>query len=621
MGRILKNMAIVVPAILAMALLCVANTHPLLASRANVQNFKQPLLQKVTPVSGSSSVELYPVLLVEFSDVKFSVKEPARAFSEFFNGKGYNANGASGSVAEYLDVNFRGKRKFAFEVSDVISLENPVQVYGAPSGTFNDTDVMQLVKDACSAAKASGTDFSRYDNDGDGKVDNVAIVFAGYSESDGGDPNFIWPHQQYMPQRATSGEGVDFASYTCTSELSGIQGATISPPGTFCHEFAHYLGLQDMYDVNGEEEGISPALYGSLSIMDKGNLLNNGNTPPYFNAVEREMLGIAEIVDLVPDKIYNLKPVQESDVLYRMKSSNEGEYFLLENRVAKGWDAHIGGSGLVVYHIDKSGGVYAGIPSVERWGYNNINTFAGHECVRVIAALGKGGDVTEVFYPGKGNVRSLVSWEGKMPLRDWGGHSVGIGIENISFVGDMVTFRTVEDYSLDPDLPAVADCRVTAFQREMKVEWNPGSQDIETGRWLVKWKFNEGEQNFITREADTSCFWISGIKPGGEYEIQVSVLNGKSYGTPAAVEATTVPYTSMYPYIYVRNGGYGKGDEMDLRVINLVAKHVSVAWQVDGVPVEGDSICLNKEGKVSIMAIIKYQDGSEEKIYKKVEVR
>ncbi len=615
MGRISRYMAFMVMALVAGAYLPVANAVP------NIQNFKQPAAGKVLAAATDSPAEVYPVLLVEFADVKFSVKDPKGQFNNLFNGANYNANGAYGSVAEYFHENFRGKRRFAFEVSDVVSLDNPVEVYGAPSGSFNDTDVAQLVKDACAVAVEGGMDFSRYDNDSDGKVDNVLIVFAGYSEPGGGNPNSIWPHQSFLPLRNIIGNGMELASYTCSAELGGQEGNEIAAPGTFCHEFAHYLGLQDLYDTNGEEEGAAPGLYGTLSIMDNGNLLDKGNTPPYFNAVEREILGICEVEDLLPDKIYNLKPVQESDVVYRVKSSNEGEYFLLEYRVAKGWDAHIGGSGLVVCHVDKSNKVYGGISSSDRWKYNNLNSFASHECVRVMSASGAGADVAGVFFPGGGNVRSLVSWEGKMPLRDWGGHSVGIGIKDISFIGDVVSFRTVGDYAYDRSLPGVKDCRALAFQRDIKVGWSCNEDDEGVSEWIVKWKFSEGAQNFVTVRTDSCTFWLSDIKPGGEYEIQVSALRGDLYGPPSVVEATTLPISSMYPYIFVKGKGYRKGDVMDLRVINLVEQHESIKWLADGIPVSGNSICLEKEGDVQITAIIRYNDGSEEKIYKTVEVR
>ncbi len=618
MGIVMKNMALCFLLLLWGILVPSAKTMP------NIQNLEQSYASVVPAQETDSTLEIYPVLLVEFEDVKFSLPDPKRQFNEYFNGKGYAHNGATGSVAEYLDANFRGKALFGFDVSDVISLKNPIAVYGAHGTAFNDVDVLQLVKDACAEAVVLGMDFARYDNDNDGKVDNVAIVFAGYSEAEGGGDNAIWPHQKFPAGRELAGDVPEIFSYTCTAELSGAKDTVISAIGTFCHEFAHYLGLPDLYDANGAEEGEAPALYGPLSIMDKGNFLNMGRTPPYFNAVERELLGLCGVEDLLPDRHYTIRPVQDTDVLYRINTSNEGEYFLLECRDAEGWDAYIGGSGLVVYHIDKSEKVYGGISCSDRWQFNNLNCYSPHECVRVVSASGCGAAVPNLFYPGGADVLQLVSWQGEMPLKDWGGHSVGIGIVDISFSGGAVSFRTVSDYAFDKDLPAVNGCRVCGYQKDIKIEWSApladegGGEDLE---WLVKWRLVGNTGRFMSAHTDTAGFWIEGINPGVEYEIQVSVLDGNRYGSPAELKAKSIPVTSIYPYIHVRAGGYSKGDVMDLRVINLVEEHISVSWHVNGNPVHGNSFRFEEEGETAVMATIKYNDGSEEKIYKNIDVR
>ena len=615
MGIFSKNMALCILLLLLGGMASNAKTMP------NIINLEQSSSPIVAAPQADSTLKKFPVLLVEFVDVKFSLPDPQKQFNEYFNGKDYAQNGATGSVAEYLNENFKGKAHFGFDVYDVIALGNPIAFYGAHGETFNDVDVLQLVKDACVKAAALGLDFSRYDNDNDGKVDNVAIVFAGYSEAEGGGDDAIWPHQKFPGGRELSGDVPEIFSYTCTAELSGAKDTIISAIGMFCHEFAHYLGLPDLYDANGEEEGAAAALYGPLSIMDKGNFLNMGRTPPYFNAVERELLGLCEVEDLLPDRNYTAVPVQDADVIYRIRTSNEGEYFLLECRDAKGWDAHIGGSGMVVYHVDKSSKVYGGIPCSDRWLFNNLNCYSQHECVRVISASGSGASVPDLFFPGGANVRQFVSWQGEMPLKDWGGHSVGIGIVDISFVGGTVSFRTVPDYAFDKDLPPVNGCRAYEYQKDIKVEWISPSDDGEKCEWLVKWRLAGNTGKFMSACTDTASFWLKGINPGMEYEIHVSALDGNRYGYPAELKAKSIPVTSIYPYIHVKAGGYSRGDVMDLRVINLVEEHVSVSWQVNGIPVNGDSFRFENEGKVTIMAIIKYKDGSEEKIYKNIDIR
>lgn len=590
----------------------------------NIQNFEQLWGQKVAQTKSEVKRTIFPVLLVEFEDVKFSLEDPVRSFDAMLNGRDYSEAGAVGSVSQWLECNFAGKASFSFEVSEVISLQNPVSAYGAHSMLSNDSNVLQMVEDACGAASDTGVDFSRYDNDGDGMADNVAIIFAGYSQAEGGDPNSIWPHQQRIADLGLNYNGTGIASFMCNAELSGNSGATIAPIGHFCHEFSHFLGLPDLYDLNGEEEGIAPATYGSLSIMDRANFINSGNIPPMYNAVEREILGLCEIEDLLPDSTYTLSPYPVSDKIYRIASSNEGEYFLLECRNAAGWDAGLGGSGLLVYHVDKSSRIYGGMASADRWKFNNVNCYAPHECVRMISPSGPGCSAAGVFFPGTSGTGELLPQGGKMPLRDWAGHPVGIGLKDIDFSGGKVTFRTVGELAFDATLPRAVECRAIPYQSDMRVEWSSSVLQEDAGvemEWLVKWREKDSDGGFSSMVTGEMMCYISGIAPGCAYEIQVCALDRNVFGESSRIHVKSIPVTSHFPYIHVDGKGYEEGDIMDLRLMNLVEKNVSVEWYANGMPVDGTSIRMEQGGEVRIMAVIKYSDGSDERIYKRIEVR
>lgn len=557
-----------------------------------------------------------PVLLVEFEDVKFTVDDPVAAFNGLLNG-------ASGSAADYFNSNFQGICTFSFHIEGVMALPYPVAHFGAHSGTFNDTDVKKLVKEACRMASEGGFDFSAFDSDADGIVENVAIIFAGHSESEGGSPDAIWPHQQNVLDENIACNGVRIASYSCTSELKGAQGDTLSAIGTFCHEFAHSLGLPDLYDTNGELEGLSPALYGTLSIMDKGNFLDEGRTPPFFSAIEREILGIGEVVDLVPDTSYVLSPVSASSRIYRINASNEGEYFLLEFRNRSRWDRHIGGSGLVVYHIDKSPAINGGLPSSDRWKYNNINAFAPHECARVLAAAPAGVETGALFYPGTANVQELVSGEGNSQLKGWDGYAVGIGLEDIRLQGSRVYFNTIRDYSFNDTLPRAVECKAVPYQCDARLEWRGGHPSAipegEKLQWLVSWN-KAGEEHGHSMLSDSTWCCIHGLEPGVSYRVQIRCIINKEFGEPSELELATEPVTSTYPYIYVKPKGYRRGETMDLRVFNLLEEPRSVQWLINGEKADGECFFIGEEEKLEIELTIEYKDGSRERIYKCIQV-
>ena len=564
---------------------------------------------------------IYPVLLVQFEDVKFTAENPKVVFHNLLNRTGYNTNGATGSVADYLNANFRGICTFEFKVSDVITLPYPVAEFGAPGATFNDINAEGMIRMACDSIKEI-FNMQECDTDGDGIVGNISIIYAGHSEAEGGGEKAIWPHQMNLEGNPIVAGGMEIHSYTCTPELKGAQGDTISPPGTFCHEFAHYLGLPDMYDTNGENEGLSPALYGTLSIMDRGHFSNNGNTPPYFTSIEREILGIGEVEELLPDSTYTIPPLQESKKLYRISTSTEGEYFLVEYRDGRGWDKHIGGKGMVVYHIDKSSNTYAGLTSLQRWEYNNINSFAGHECARVLPAAGEGSRTAGIFFPGEYNVTELLSYRGNTLLQDWNGYAVGIGFRNISIKGGKLSFSTILDFSFNDSLPQAVDCRIMPYQNDARIEWRgiEAMKGRSSVKWMVSWSREDGtdEHHLVT---DTCSCIIPSLEPGKEYTVEVRSFNNREFGKPATQSFRTGPVTSPYPYIYITPDMFRTGKETDLRVFNLPPDATYTHWYIKGKKLQSSSITPAEIGQMEITVGIGYNDGTYEKITKTANVR
>ena len=467
-------------------------------------------------------------------------------------------------------------------------------------------------------ARARGTDFSIYDTNNDGTIENIAIIYAGYSESEGADANAIWAHQKSLQTEEISINGIKILSYTCTPELKGNSGTTISPIGTFCHEIAHSLGLPDMYDTNSDTEGLSPALYGTLSLMDKGYALGGGNTPPYFTSIEKELLNLAEVEDFLPDKIYTLDPVNLSGRIYRIKCATEGEYFLLECRAPQGWDKSVGGGGLVVYHVDKSEGEYGGMSCSQRWEFNNINSYANHPCALALAATVQDG-VSSVFFPGTANITELSSEGKSVQLRDWKGEGTGIALKEISFANGKVTFRTVQDYCSNASLPKVADARVVAYQDEAKVVWKgitPFREGVKE-QWLVKWREKDAAE-YSSAVTDTCAIYIKGLQIGTQYNVEIRHIRGMELGEAASLKFKTLPVTSDFPYIFMEQKEFPLGETVDLRVLNLPQDCNSVSWAINGKRSYGNSFRPAEKGFYILEAILKYNDGSQEKIFKRL---
>lgn len=372
------------------------------------------------------------VLLVEFADLKFVTPAPEQSFTNMLNQKGYSVNGATGSAKDYFTDNSMGKYSPTIDVFKVVTVPRSYEYYGSNTTTGDDSKPQQMVIDACNEAVKQGLRLSDYDTDGNGVLDNVFIYYAGHNEAEGGPDASIWPHRWSVP-RGTSIGGVQVLDYACTSELKGAAGQTMAGIGTFCHEFGHVLNLCDLYDSNGMMNG-SALTMGYLSIMDSGNYLNGGNTPPFYTAIEREMLGWMTATVIDKPGTFTIKTV-DNNVAYRINTANEGEYFLLESRGDKGWDKYLEGVGMLVYHIDKSNNMVDGRKAVDTWklSANCPNGSAKHQCADLVEASGvenPRNPRASLFFPGSKKVTSLSSFT-KPAILPWSKNPLDANINSI----------------------------------------------------------------------------------------------------------------------------------------------------------------------------------------------
>lgn len=147
---------------------------------------------------------------------------------------------------------------------------------------------------------------NRYASDGnynhpDGYIDHFQAIHAGEGEEAGGGAqgkDAIWSHRWYVnstgvgkvgPEGNKLGgiqigdTGIWIGDYTTESENGGL--------GVFAHEFGHDLGLPDLYDTAGGDNGT-----GFWTLMSAGSWLNHGydaigTTPGYMGVWEKLQLG------------------------------------------------------------------------------------------------------------------------------------------------------------------------------------------------------------------------------------------------------------------------------------------------------------------------------------------
>ena len=201
--------------------------------------------------------------------------------------------------------------------------------------------------------------WDRYDHDGDGDfaeadgyIDHYQAIHAGEGEEAGAPTWAIWSHRWYANQAGRGkvgpsadaelggveigSSGIWIGDYTTEPENGGI--------GVFAHEYAHDLGLPDLYDTAGGENGT-----GFWTLMSSGSWLGHGEgtigtTPNHMGAWEKLQLGWLDYEaaktgttsthELAP----SAQPAAQTRAVVVTLPENKG-YYMAENRQYSGNDA------------------------------------------------------------------------------------------------------------------------------------------------------------------------------------------------------------------------------------------------------------------------------------------
>lgn len=326
------------------------------------------------------------VLLVEFKNMPFTtIEDPYEYYSRLLNEEGFtHRNGANGSAKDYFLKCSNGNFEPEFVVTHPVMLSQDYEYYGTDTTEALDFRVADMVKEACILVD-SEIDFSEFDADKDGYVDNVYIFYAGYGEADSPYYDAIWPHSGYLEESwntELSLDGLKINRYTCSNEIRFDSAPDFMPVGigTFVHEFGHVLGLADHYDTLNTSGRIG---VNEWDTMASASYHNNQNTPPLYSAFERAELGWLDYIDLNPLEAspVHIPVLSETNIAYRISNpdSEKDDYFVLETRKQLGWDQTLPGHGLLVWHID---------PDENIWYKNLVNVDGTHQRVDLIEADG-----------------------------------------------------------------------------------------------------------------------------------------------------------------------------------------------------------------------------------------
>ncbi|MHB0995693.1 MAG: M6 family metalloprotease domain-containing protein [Elusimicrobiales bacterium] len=432
-----------------------------------------------TPILSGTMKNL--VILARFSDTP-SVYTQAQ-FNSLFNTAGYNYDGAVGSVKDYyLEVSYGGLTLDSV-VTAWVTLPQTAAYYGANDAGGWDLRPKQMVIDAINALDAAGFNFAQCDGNSDGWVDGLTIIHSGRAEElSGNDPNYIWSHQWELDSAVVK-DGVSMQMYHTEAEQRGWDDTPgsygIARIGTICHESGHFLGLPDLYDTDGGSSGL-----GEFCLMSGGSWTGpgyEGESPAHMSAWPKKYLGWATPTQLttVGNKTLARSAVDPA-AMYLLKDSAfpSGEYFLLENRTAYGFDSYTPGTyrGLLIWHVDEN---------------TADNTNPAHYLVdleeasgtqHLTAGEGVYGDDNDYYRLGNNTFGDSTTpnsrtYNANLPLK--------LIVNSVSAQGSSMNFYLASTDGTPPSAPAVADGLSTDIDKtgstsQLSANWT-ASADAETG--------------------------------------------------------------------------------------------------------------------------------------------
>lgn len=445
------------------------------------------------PVTGDRHVL---VILMAFSDLNFV--KTHEDFNRLFNETGYKEDGANGSVSDYYRKVSYGKLNLKADVIGPFKASNPMSYYGGNYGDGgHDQNPYALFLEAIDYAK-SAVSLKDYDSDGDGYIDNVHIIFAGYGEEAGASSNSIWSHRMTFNDILV--DGVLVNGYSCSPELREKSGNGISRIGPPCHEIGHALGAMDYYDTNYADEGQYPGT-GTWDIMASGSWNDGGISPATFNPyVKIYDFGWTTARNLEEEQMVSLGSALSENEICKIETGVYGDFYLLENHNGESYMRHEPGEGLLIFHI--------GPDLQSKAASNKINSTYPQQCYPVCAASeyrspanasSTYGNINSrgCTFPGSSGKTAFSA--GTVPATvTFDGADVDFALSDIKYDSGIVTFKFSGTNVVAPDEPD--------NPHYDDIVWY---EDFENGMFLRSWKLtdetNDSETDLVSvmTSADT----------------------------------------------------------------------------------------------------------------------
>jgi immune inhibitor A len=388
-------------------------------------------------------------------------------------------------------------------------------------------------------------DFGLFDSDGpdgipnsgddDGYVDACLIYFSGLGMHDTYDLSDIWPHASIIEppidtdDPRTGGGFILIEGYSMQPEvnLTAAGDDTLdSCLGVVAHEYAHQLGLWDLYDGSRQTWGI-----GYWGLMGYGSMGALRTGPYHLSAWSKVALGWVTPIVVTENMLdVTIPPVETEPIIYKVwRDGIPGEeYFLIENRQNIGFDTFLPGSGLLIWHVDetmfhKSAATNAVESTTDGWfrlaleqadGRNDLATYFDRPEEAYYPELGDGADP----FPGDSLNTSFDGYSNPSS-HDNSDLPTDVSIVDIALEGNDIRLSIV----IDSSTVAIyfSDFRLNAVDKGIELIW-----DVYTDESIDGFKLYRCEES-SSREVSIPGYGL--IPPERRYYVDVNVHPGETY--------------------------------------------------------------------------------------------
>ena len=382
------------------------------------------------------------IILIQFSDVKFSRSDIKDLYTRMCGERGYQGYTNEDGSTNYYGSLFDGSVRDYFYAQSNGMFDPEFDVFGPYTTTYKATQCnnnARTIFRAALQALDSQIDYSQYDGDGNGVVDNVCFVVAGWgSHVQGNNSGLLWPHESKLQMTNPKLDGKSFDLYSCSTEMLGSEGTVLLEGiGTFCHEFSHVLGLMDHYDTDYAQSGGESHNPGAWDVMAGGADHNYGRTPVGHNIFERYTLGWANPTVVRQTGSFTLQNLATSNQGLIFKTPKANEYFMAENRQKEGWDRYMPGHGMLVWRVDSS--------AAYKWVVNQVNTNPERNYFELLRAGNTStGDLASDPFPGTMGITHITN-DSYPSLCTWDKSQNKYNIVNIRETDGVITLDVVDD--------------------------------------------------------------------------------------------------------------------------------------------------------------------------------